>query len=106
MGYVVVRGDVVTIVVVGWWLVTSYRTWTPRPHRGQTRPAGYRQAPPLVVREVQVEPVELVHGQHIQETHDERGRHEMPRDVQMGPAPTVAWCVDDDALRKVQALQG
>ena len=100
VGYVVVLSDVVTAVVVGWRLVPSYRSWTPRAHRGQPRPARYRQTPPLIVSEMQVQPIELVHGQHVQKTHDERGGHEMSRNVQMGPAPTVVWRIDDDAFRK------
>ena len=50
--YVIMLGDVVTIVVVGWWLVPSYRSRTPGPYRGQTWPPRYRQAPSLVVGEV------------------------------------------------------
>src|SRR5439155_1518129 len=59
----------------------------PRAHRGEPRVLADLDAPPLVVGQVQVQPVELMERGEIDELLHELLRHEVPRHVQVHAAP-------------------
>ncbi len=68
----------------------------PRAHLDQEGVTIDRQAPALVVGEVQMEDVALVEREELDELQQEGLRHEVPAHVQVRPAPDEAWAVFDD----------
>ena len=65
------------------------------PVPGQLRPGANREPPTLVVREVQVQPVQLVEGHQVDEPLDVGDAEEVPRDVEHRPAPGEPRAVVD-----------
>ena len=64
------------------------------------------QSPSLVIRQVEVQTVELVQRQDIDESAQIRGGEEVPRDVHMHSAPGEAWRILDAQCGDVDALAG
>ena len=63
--------------------------------RGERRPLGNLDAPPLVVGEVEVQPVQLVAGDELDEADDVVDADEVARHVEHRPSPLEPRDVDD-----------
>ena len=66
-------------------------------HAFQLGVPGHREAPTLVIREVEMELVEFVEGHHINEFFDVLHRHEVARGVHHHAAPAKPGLVFNDA---------